>query len=168
MIAVCRFFATGFYSGLLPKAPGTWGSIVGLVLSFFCFVYGGTAGLFYLTIASIVLGWYSSYVLLSENFDDTDPSYIVIDEIAGISLTLWITAQFLVWIHLDMFFVAFCFFRIFDIWKPWPISWIDRSPAKTPVTAAFFVMLDDLVAAVPAALLTFLVTVISVSFFYSN
>jgi phosphatidylglycerophosphatase A len=69
--------------------------------------------------------------------EDKDPSYIVIDELVGQLLVLSITP--LDWIY---FFTAFLLFRVFDIFKPWPISWADRKFRN-----GFGIMFDDVLAA---------------------
>ena len=70
-----------------------------------------------------------------------DPSFVVIDEVAG----QWIA---LLPAGLDpvLFVAGFLAFRLFDIWKPWPVSWADRD-----VPGALGVMLDDLIAGAYAA-----------------
>lgn len=154
MLSFAYFIATGFGSGRLPKAPGTWGSIVGLGLCFAVYSLSGLCGLLVLTILTTLSGWWASHFILTRHFADPDPCYIVMDEIAGIALTLLLSVYTLNGASFDMFIIGFFMFRLFDIWKPWPISWIDHALTKTPKQAAVGIMIDDLLAAIPATLIT--------------
>ena len=103
-------------------------------------------------------GWVATeQVLKAKNFEDPDPSYIIIDEIAGVALTLILIHVVKGCILPDIFLISFLLFRIFDIWKPFPISWVDHHLAQKTKTAALGVMLDDLLAAFPAALCTIVI-----------
>lgn len=153
------FIATGFGSGYLPKAPGTWGSLVGLLLVFLTLPFG-MEGLAFLTVLSVIIGIWSSTIVMKD-LEDPDPSIIVIDEIAGIFLTFLLIACFNGPLSLFHLGLGFCTFRLFDIWKPFPISWVDQNFAKSKKYAPIGVMLDDLLAALPAA---FVVLVIIAAF----
>ena len=80
------FIATGCYSGYLPKAPGTWGSVVGLALFFLLHtlslpIYlGVVAGLF-------LIGWFAAGEA-EKILDNSDPGLVVIDEIVGMLITM--------------------------------------------------------------------------------
>lgn len=164
------FIASGFYSGYLPKAPGTWGSAVGIPICLLLLPYGLTT--FYLaTLACFLVGWYCSHLLTLDPAADPDPSYIVIDEIAGLMLTLALCLSFL---DLDpslMLSVSpaslkiwggvFIAFRIFDACKPFPIGMIDDYLARTRSWRGFGVMIDDIFAAIPAAVLVAAIIYIS-------
>lgn len=166
------FFATGFGSGYLPGIPGTFGSVVGLILTYCLLAFGNLALVVAFFIATL-LGWYCSKVIMEKGDQmDPDPSFIVIDEIAGIMLTILLV---FFGIHLfsdidDNFqggfswsnpwqmvamINAFWAFRLFDILKPTPIHQIDRKMALSgnPSIQAVGIMLDDLVAAVYAAII---------------
>ena len=132
------FIAQGFYSGRLPKMPGTWGTLVAIPL----FIILSSLPLTYNVIISIIITlfgcWLCGYACKKLNVHD-DPS-IVWDEIAGYLWTmLAIPASW------EFIVLGFLLFRLFDIWKPWPISWANRE-----VKGGTGVMLDDLMAAVPA------------------
>lgn len=158
--------ATGLGTGLLPKAPGTWGSLLGAALAFLAYGAGGVHGLMVVFLMTTFGGWVATeQVLKAKNFEDPDPNYIVIDEIAGISLTLILIHVVRGYIFPDIFFISFLLFRIFDILKPFPISWVDHKLAKKPKTAALGVMLDDLLAAFPAALCTIAIDYLYFSIF---
>ncbi len=133
------FLATGAGAGLLPKAPGTWGSLVALPLAWGAVALGGPVGAVALGLALFVAGVWASGVVLAAGGDD-DPGYIVIDEIA---------AQILVLAAAPLaplpYLAGFALFRLFDVIKPWPVGWADRA-----VKGGFGVMFDDLLAAVYA------------------
>ena len=81
---------------------------------------------------------------------DKDPNYIVIDELVGQLLVLSIVP--LDWIY---FFAAFILFRIFDIYKPWPISWADKR-----ISNGFGIMFDDILAGGYAAAILYSIVVL--------
>lgn len=132
------FTAFGFGSGLAKFAPGTWGTLPGLVLAYFLMPH---PWLHLLTIAALtVLGiWLCQRA--SDLLKTHDHSSIVIDEIVGVCITLlFLPAS--PWALL----LGFVFFRFFDIVKPWPIRWVDRR-----VHGGLGIMLDDIIAGVFAA-----------------
>lgn len=151
-----RFLASGFYTGYLPYMPGTWGSLVGILLAWPLMSYGWeiflTAAIF-----TFLLGWFLSQKLTQETPQDTDPSYIVIDEIAGLFLTYCLISWFLGELSFLALGMGFAAFRLFDIWKPFPINWVDKNLSKFPSMVGLSVMLDDILAAIPAACLTILI-----------
>ncbi len=127
-------YATGLGSGLLPRAPGTWGSVLGVVV---WFVGVGSMPLWALGLLFVlmfVLGL-AAIDAMQKRYGVMDAPEIVIDEILGVWVAL-VFAPLLWWVAL----LGFAAFRLFDIWKPWPVSWADR--LHTP----FGVMLDDLIA----------------------
>lgn len=132
--------ATGFGAGLLRPAPGTWGTLAALPL---------IALLWWLPLwpAWILLGLICVVGvplcrLAGERLGVSDHGGIVFDEIAGFALTALLAAT-------GPLSLLACFlaFRFFDIVKPWPCSWADRS-----LSGGLSVMLDDLLAALYAAL----------------
>ena len=141
------FLATGFGIGLIPYAPGTWGSLLGIV--------------FYLALHSLglTLIWQLVIILLFfflaliacnitlEKFGIYDHPALVIDEIVAMMLLLITVPKSITWV-----IIAFLTFRILDILKPWPISTID---SKTK--SGLGVMLDDLVAVLIGGFLMFIV-----------
>ena len=135
------FLATGFYIGNIPFAPGTFGSLVGLP---FCFILAELK----LTqaIACTVLFIFFA-IWISKNAERllkrSDPGCIVIDEVAGMVVTL-VGLPF----NLTTALVGFIFFRILDILKPYPIRILDKR-----VTGGLGVVADDVVAGIFANLL---------------
>jgi phosphatidylglycerophosphatase A len=134
-------FATWFGTGLLPVMPGTWGSLAALPCAWAIHAVSGPAGLIIATGIIFAAGWWAAAKVTKASGVE-DPGAIVIDEVAGQWLTL-LSAPLnpLSWI------LAFLLFRVFDIRKPWPASWAQRH-----VRGGLGVMLDDLLAAVYAAL----------------
>lgn len=140
MNATARWFATGFGIGFLPRAPGTWASLAALPLAWAIGAAWGVFGLAAAAAGAFLAGWWASRVYLL-NSATHDPAEVVIDEIAG----QWIALAFAPR-EVFPFVVAFALFRLFDIWKPWPIRWADRA-----VPGALGVMLDDVLAGAAAA-----------------
>ena len=133
--------ATWFGTGLLPISPGTWGSLVALPCAWAIRAQWGVTGLTAAIAITFVAGWWAA-ARVAKASPIEDPSMVVVDEVAGQWLTL-LPAPFnpLCWA------LAFLLFRVFDIWKPWPVRWADRH-----VHGGLGIMLDDLLAAVYAAL----------------
>jgi phosphatidylglycerophosphatase A len=133
-----HFFALGFGSGLAKKAPGTFGTLVGLPLYFLIAPYG----LFFQLIIIAALFWIGIYLcdVAGKNLEVADHGSIVWDEIVAMMLVLAVTPKHWIW-----WLVAFGLFRLFDIWKPYPIHQFDAK-----LKNGFGVMFDDLLAAVYA------------------
>ncbi len=130
------FLATGFYVGNIPLAPGTFGSLLGLPL---CFFLTGIpmpaailAGLLFIGLA-VWIADHAAQVLKRK-----DPGCIVIDEIAGLVVTL-IGVPF----QMTTVIIGFVLFRFFDILKPYPIRMIDRR-----LSGGFGIVADDVVAGI--------------------
>jgi len=140
MAVPALWLATGFGLGYLPIAPATWASFaVGAALALF--TLRGPLDPVVLTAAlgiSVVLGVWSSGVAERTLGHDAKP--IVIDEVAGMLLSVWLVP--LGSRPVLTLFLAFAFFRVFDIWKPGPIRSIQRLPGGYGVVA------DDLLAGV--------------------
>ncbi len=134
-------FATWFGSGLLPEAPGSWGSLAALPFAWIIVTYAGALGLVIAAVAVFATGcWASGRVEQASGVKDAP--FIVIDEVAG----QWLT---LVPAPLDpLFYLAgFLLFRLFDILKPFPIRRIERG-----FSGGIGIMADDIAAGIYAAL----------------
>jgi phosphatidylglycerophosphatase A len=126
---------TGFGSGFLKPAPGTWGSLVALVLWWLLLADLGLPLQLLVLAGTVVTGtWFTHRVGVRYGVHD-DPA-IVVDEFAGLWLAL-LAAPATPAAALS----GFLLFRAFDIAKPWPVGWADRR-----VSGATGVMLDDLLA----------------------
>jgi len=141
-----KFFLTLGYSGLSPKAPGTVGSIVALIVALVLLKYISITTLFLLAILISAFA-VKQIDIYEKEVGAHDGSEIVIDELAGLWIALAIANA-----TSDNYIVAalaFVYFRLFDIWKPSIIGKIDRD-----VKGGWGVMGDDLVAGLFAGLCT--------------
>ncbi len=132
------WIASGFGSGFSPRAPGTAGSAAALLP----WLWLRTLPLpFYtaaIVIAFVIGVWASAWVVRRSGVQD--PQVVVWDEFVGV----WI-ALFVVPIGWVCMLGGFALFRLFDIWKPWPVSWADEK-----IGGGLGVMLDDVIAGVYA------------------
>ncbi len=132
--------ATGFYSGKIPVAPGTFGSVVGLLG---CWLLSGLAPLKGLPVLIGCIGLSMWIAGQAETIlGATDPGRIVIDEMAGMAVTLYGLP-----FSPGNALAGFLLFRFFDIWKPFPIRQLER---RIPGGAG--VVMDDVLAGVYATL----------------
>ncbi|WP_312936485.1 phosphatidylglycerophosphatase A [Pseudomonas sp.] len=131
-----HFIAFGFGTGTLPRAPGTWGSLVALpFMPLWWLLPAWGYGL--MLLVSMLFGiWLCGKVARDLRVHDHEG--IVWDEIVGIWITLWLAPAGWQWL-----LTGFVLFRFFDILKPWPISWIDKH-----VPGGLGIMLDDILAGV--------------------
>ncbi|WP_019518400.1 phosphatidylglycerophosphatase A family protein [Aggregatibacter actinomycetemcomitans] len=132
-----HFFALGFGSGLLRPAPGTWGSLVGVILGALLLPALGAKTFFILTALCFFIGiWLCERT--SHDMGVHDHGRIVWDEIVAVFLVLLAVPQVsLLWCA-----IAFVTFRLFDILKPYPIRYFDEK-----LTNGFGIMADDILAA---------------------
>lgn len=131
------FLATWGGSGLLPRAPGTWGSLFTLPFAWIIASEWGSEALFVAAALAFLAGLWASEQYLRYS-TSKDPGAVVIDETAGQLLALALVPVELWW-----YAAGFILFRLADIFKPWPASWADRS-----LRGALGVMTDDIFAAV--------------------
>jgi phosphatidylglycerophosphatase A len=131
--------ATWFGSGLIRPAPGTMGTFTGLPFGYAIALLWGDAALAVAALVLLVLGTFAA-TWYGKKSGQTDDQSIVVDEVVGVwiaalpaehSISLWILAALL--------------FRLFDIWKPWPVSLFDERSS-----GGFDVMMDDVVAGIYA------------------
>jgi len=136
-----HFLALGFGSGAAPVAPGTFGTVAAVPVYLLLVQLPFVGYLFSVILISIV----GIYICgrTAEDWGVHDHSAIVWDEIAGFLVTMILAPVSVVSVVL-----GFAYFRLFDIWKPYPISWLDKK-----VEGGFGIMVDDLLAGVFAALL---------------
>jgi len=128
--------ATWGGAGYLPKAPGTWGSLLALPFAFLIAILGGGVALFVASLLAFAVGLWASDKYLAKTGSE-DPSEIVIDEVAALWLLLAFAPPNLIgWL------VGFVVFRFLDIKKIWPINVVEQR-----FSGAWGVMLDDVVAA---------------------
>ena len=135
-----HLLAFGFGAGLSPKAPGTMGTVVAVLIylvlpSMPPIIYAG------LVLLSFVFGiWICAKT--AEDLGVHDHGGIVWDEFVGYWITMFMAPSGLFWVLL-----GFVLFRLLDIFKPWPIKWADKELA-----GGLGIMLDDVLAGIMAAL----------------
>lgn len=142
MRSLIIFIATAGYSGYSPVAPGTAGSVVGLVVIWLVFgplwMHSPALCLAIFAIAFAVACWISDRA--EKIFDQHDDSRIVIDEVLGMAATMFGNP-----LSFGYLMLGFLLFRVADVIKPWPANLIDRRMRN-----GAGVMLDDLAAAIYA------------------
>ncbi len=137
------WIASGFGAGFSPFASGTVGSAVALVPWFALRGLPAWTWLAIIVVAFAIGVWASQVIVQRLRIED--PGVIVWDEFVGQWITLW---PLLLWPRGPAWIgVGFVLFRVFDVWKPWPVSWADGH-----VKGGFGAMLDDVLAGVYAAL----------------
>ena len=143
-----------FGIGYFEIAPGTVMSAVAVPLAILIGLHGGGGmGILGSSIIALVIGILSCADYVRET-GKQDPSECVIDELAG----QWLACSFAMLtfgglipidhISLPAFALAFVLFRLFDIWKPWPVSWADQK-----LSGGVGVMTDDIIAGLMAGIL---------------
>ena len=135
-----HFLAFGFGSGTVPKGPGTAGTVVAMVI--YLLLPDLSA---WLQAALIAVTFLLGVWLCGKTADDLgvhDHGGIVWDEFVGYWITMFMAPQAWFWP-----LVGFVLFRILDIFKPWPIKWVDQQ-----VKGGMGIMLDDVLAGIMAAL----------------
>lgn len=144
------FFAQGLGSGRIPFAPGTFGSVVGVLWVWALAAIGSYPLYLAATAGGIALSvWLSGEA--EKILGETDPGSIVIDEIIALPVCFlpWFTLHSPGPVFTGHFFILslalFAAFRLFDIAKPWPIRQIQRLPGGWGVT------IDDVLAALYVA-----------------
>ncbi|WP_228723266.1 phosphatidylglycerophosphatase A [Desulfosediminicola flagellatus] len=130
--------ATGCWVGNLPKAPGTWGSLVAFLP--WLLIKGFTLPFYLLTLAIVFIIGFFAAGSAEKILDRADAGPIVIDEILGMFVTLTLAPN-----HPVAWALGFIFFRIFDISKPFPVSWFDQR-----IHGGIGIMMDDVVAGIYA------------------
>jgi len=139
------FLAFGFGSGLMPRAPGTAGTAAAIPLYLWFSQYSLTIYLALVILVSVTGVWICRQA--SARLGVHDHPGIVWDEFAGFLITMIPAYSSWIWVV-----AGFVLFRLFDIWKPWPISWADRQ-----LKGGLGIMLDDVLAGGIAAAILFIV-----------
>ena len=147
-----KLISTFFYTGFLRPAPGTWGSVAGMILAYILLITIDLFTFCLILLFTTLVGFWATKHYIQHNSEKSDPSEVVIDEVIGqwiavlpIGFTLKVTEfsnkeLWLVWLW------AFVSFRFFDIIKLGLIGWADN------LDGAFGVLLDDILAGIAAGL----------------
>ncbi len=138
-----HLLSLGFGTGLAPFAPGTFGTLIGLPLFLLIAPLPLAIKIACYGFLFIVGCWFCAKT--GKALASHDHSAIVWDEIVAMAIVLEFAPSGWIW-----WMVAFLLFRFFDILKPWPISLADNANGKSELAAGFFVMLDDVLAAIYA------------------
>lgn len=136
-----HFLAFGFGSGLMPAAPGTFGTLAAVPIVFAVMQLGWIAHVTFV-VAACLAGLYICGES-ARRLGVHDHSGIVWDEICGYAVTMLATPPTWYWL-----LAGFALFRLFDIWKPWPIREADHS-----LSGGLGIMLDDVMAGIFAAVI---------------
>lgn len=133
------FSATGFYTGFIPGMPGTYGTLVALFFYWIFFAKLHVSQNFFV----IFTGLFTLFSIWAADraakvFNQKDPGKIVIDEMAG-----YFTGVLFLPFTFKHALAAFVIFRVLDMTKPYPISWLDRR-----LTGGWGIVLDDIAAGV--------------------
>jgi phosphatidylglycerophosphatase A len=138
--------ATWFGCGYSPVAPGTAGTLGALAIAVPLIYYAGATPLVFFLMAAIGTppGIWAADVT-AKALDRKDPGLVVVDEVLGVWLTLTGATVF----NVRSLILAFCLFRIFDIWKPWPARNLESIPGGTGI------VVDDLMAGIYGALVLY-------------
>jgi len=135
------WLSTWFGCGLIKKAPGTWGTLGSIPFAVAIWSTGGWQLLLLAVVIISSIGYWAA-----DRFEKAtgthDAGSVVIDEVAGMWLTLVVSS-----FSITSVIIGFALFRFFDILKPWPISWCDKE-----LSGAKGVMADDIVAGIFAAI----------------
>lgn len=131
-----HFLAYGFGTGLAPFAPGTFGSLIGVALFWFMAPLGPG------TYAGIVIVLFVAGIFIcgqtARDFGELDPGFIVFDEVVGFMVAMYLMPREWRWIA-----AGFIIYRIFDIWKPFPIHIVEEK-----LTLGTAIMADDVIAGI--------------------
>lgn len=136
-IAIAEVIATCFFAGYVPRAPGTAGALVGVALIYllhqFAYFTSIHIGLFVLAVLGPAV-WASN--VLIRQMGQKDPQNIVVDEVMGQMVAVLGANLNSPWVY----GAAFLLFRLFDIWKPYPVRLLEKLPGGLGV------VMDDLMA----------------------
>ncbi|QLB21108.1 phosphatidylglycerophosphatase [Vespertiliibacter pulmonis] len=134
-----HFLAVGFGSGLITPAPGTWGSLIGLISAIILWQLTASSTFFVvLTVLSFIFGCHICEKT-SKDLGVHDDGRIVWDEIVALFFIFCLLPEYN-WLY---YLLTFGLFRLFDIWKPYPIKTIDLQ-----LQNGFGIMFDDILAAI--------------------
>ena len=143
--------------GKIKYAPGTFASLIA------CFIFFLLVNIFTFTTIfffTLIIFFYSLVAINNSfsEFNSDDPQEIVIDEVVGQILTLLAIPIYETLYPLPVIYYcvsAFLLFRLFDIWKPYPVNYVDDN-----IKGSFGIMLDDIIASI------YSITILTIVFFF--
>lgn len=141
-----KFFITGVFSGYLPIAPGSWGSLLACIILWFAW-----PSLWYYQLLIILLFYRIAVYLagIGQEYFGHDGRPIVIDEIIGQAVALFMAPH-----NIITYVLAFLLFRVFDIIKPYPARKLEKMHGGTGVVA------DDIAAGIYAVIVLQLIIIL--------
>jgi len=131
-----HFIAFGFGSGAIPFAPGTFGTLI--AIPFYLVLATFNLKIYLILLAVITIASIKICGDASKTINLNDHQGMCLDEIVGFLFTMIAIPHTISWI-----FAGFLLFRLFDIWKPWPISWVDQN-----IHGGTGMILDDVLAGI--------------------
>ena len=153
--------STFFGYGYLTKIPGTITSLVITIFLYIAYEVLGYTNLKFSIIFFIFLFLYSFYAVKDSEseFENKDPRQIVIDEVLGQSLPLifllYLNQTNQINLSIEIYYIlSFVFFRFFDIFKPFPVSYFDKSHKNY-----FGIIMDDIMAGLYSVILIYLISI---------
>jgi phosphatidylglycerophosphatase A len=145
-----HFIAFGFGSGAIPFAPGTFGTL--FAIPFYLVAHSFSPNTYALITAFVVLISIVICEKTSQSVNEDDHQGMCLDEFAGFFVTMLYAPQGAIWV-----LYGFILFRLFDIWKPWPIRFFDKS-----LHGGFGMIFDDVLAGLFGfVIIQFLATLVS-------
>ncbi len=137
-VSISKYWVSALGVGFIPKAPGTWGSLVG------CAIWVLLPRAYFIpTFLAFFLVSCVAGVVIDKAIQERDPQYFVMDEVLGVGIPLYFFQN-----SLSEIALSFALFRLFDIWKPFPVRALDRlsHTGTSPWVRSAGVILDDIVA----------------------
>ncbi len=150
MEKINKIFLTFFYTGYMPIAPGTWASLFTALIVFFTFKHLSISLYLFLLISFFIIGSIGADEI-TKKYEIEDPRWIVIDEVIGMMITL-LPLYYNTVFDYKVFIAGFFLFRVFDVFKPFPVSWVDRKMKN-----GWGVMLDDVLAGVYSGIILYFI-----------
>ena len=134
MIRLAFAIATVFKAGYIPIAPGTVGSIIGLLVFWLIKDYTSFTIEMFVAAALFFAGVWAS-TIVEQVLERHDPGVVIVDEVVGMLVALMLLPP-----TITVMFLAFFLFRFFDIVKPYPARWCEQ------LSRGWGIMMDDVVA----------------------
>ena len=134
MIRLAFAIATVFKAGYIPIAPGTVGSIIGLLVFWLIKDYASFTIEMFVAVALFFAGVWAS-TIVEQVLERHDPGVVIVDEVVGMLVALMLLPP-----TITVMFLAFLLFRVFDIIKPYPARWCEQ------LSRGWGIMTDDIVA----------------------
>ena len=134
MIRLAFAIATVFKAGYIPIAPGTVGSIIGLLIFWLIKDYASFTIEMFVAAALFFAGVWAS-TIVEQVLERHDPGVVIVDEVVGMLVALMLLPP-----TITVMFLAFLLFRVFDIIKPYPARWCEQ------LSRGWGIMTDDIVA----------------------